>query len=80
MGLHENAQQLDLNRDFTKLEAPETRALVALANDFDPHVFIDCHTTNGSRHGYTLTYDVPHHPGCSSAIRTGACVTKSFRP
>lgn len=70
MGIRENAQQLDLNRDFIKLEAPETRALIALANVFEPHVFIDCHTTNGSRHGYTLTYDIPHHPATSAAIRS----------
>lgn len=70
MGIRENAQQLDLNRDFIKLEAPETRALIAFANVFQPHVFIDCHTTNGSRHGYTLTYDIPHHPGTSAMIRT----------
>ena len=31
MGVRENAQQLDLNRDFMKLEAPETQALIAFA-------------------------------------------------
>lgn len=69
MGIRENAQQLDLNRDFMKLEAPETRALVAFADSFRPHVFIDCHTTNGSQHGYVLTYDVPHHPASPAAVR-----------
>ena len=69
MGLRETPAGLDLNRDFMKLEAPETRALVELFNRVDPHVFIDCHTTNGSRHRYKLTYDVPHHPATSPALR-----------
>ena len=56
VGTRENAAGLDLNRDFTKLEAPESRALVRLLNEWDPHVVIDLHTTNGSYHAYHLTY------------------------
>ena len=61
-GTRENAQGLDLNRDFVKLETPEVRALVKLLNDWNPAVVIDCHTTNGSRHRYKLTYDGPRYP------------------
>jgi hypothetical protein len=56
VGVRANAQNLDLNRDYMKLEAPETRAAVAMFNTWDPHVFVDLHTTNGSYHGYNLTY------------------------
>lgn len=69
MGWRQNAQGLDLNRDFLKLDAPETRSLVRLINDWDPHVFIDAHTTNGSKHRYQLTYDVPHNPASPAPIR-----------
>ncbi len=69
MGLRANAQGLDLNRDFIKLESPEARSLVKAINDWDPHVFIDLHTTNGSRHRYALTYDVPHNPASPAAVR-----------
>lgn len=69
MGVRANAQQFDLNRDFMKLEAPESRHLVRLMDEFDPHYFIDCHTTNGSRHRYLLTYDVPHNPAAPELIR-----------
>ncbi len=62
VGTRANAQGLDLNRDFVKLESPEIRALVKLFNIWDPTVVIDCHTTNGSRHRYTLTYDGPRYP------------------
>lgn len=61
-GTRENARGLDLNRDFVKLETPEVRALVKLFNTWDPLVVIDCHTTNGSKHRYTLTYDGPRYP------------------
>ena len=62
VGTRENAQGFDLNRDFVKLESPEVRALVKVLNVWDPAVVIDCHTTNGSRHRYTLTYDGPRYP------------------
>ncbi len=67
MGTRANAQGLDLNRDFVKLESPEARAFVRLIDEWSPHVFIDCHTTNGSRHRYALTYDVPHNPSAATA-------------
>ncbi|MBX3461600.1 MAG: M14 family metallopeptidase [Planctomycetes bacterium] len=56
VGERSNGQGLDLNRDFVKAEAPETRALLALFRELDPHLFVDLHTTNGSHHGYHLTY------------------------
>ncbi len=68
MGQRPNAAGLDLNRDFMKLEAPETRALVRLLNDWDPAITVDTHTTNGSHHRYTLTYDGPKNPAGDSRI------------
>ena len=63
MGRRENATGLDLNRDFIKAEAPETRALLRFFRQWDPDLFIDTHTTNGSHHRYVLTYSGPKHPG-----------------
>jgi hypothetical protein len=56
VGQNPNGQGLNLNRDYVKLEAPETRGSVSLINDWDPDLFIDLHTTDGSYHGYILTY------------------------
>ena len=56
VGVRANAQNLDLNRDYVKAEAPETRASLAMFNVWDPDVFMDLHTTDGSFHGYALTY------------------------
>jgi len=55
-GRRANATGLDLNRDCVKAEAPETQALLRLFGEVDPHLFMDLHTTNGSYHGYHLTY------------------------
>lgn len=68
MGQRANAQGLDLNRDFTKLDSPEARSLVRLLTQYDPHVVIDLHTTNGTYHGYQLTYSPPLHPNTPPPI------------
>ncbi|HMR57674.1 MAG TPA: M14 family metallopeptidase, partial [Cyclobacteriaceae bacterium] len=57
VGLRENSQGLDLNRDGMKMEAIETQSLFAnVLLPWDPHVFVDLHTTNGTWHGYSLTW------------------------
>lgn len=70
MGTRENAQGLDLNRDQMKLDAPESRALAKLLSEWDPHVLVDMHTTNGTFHGYHLTYSPPLHPGTPDVLAT----------
>jgi hypothetical protein len=62
VGVRENAAGLDLNRDFVKLESPEVRALARVVRRWDPAVTVDLHTTNGSYHRYTLSYDGPRNP------------------
>jgi hypothetical protein len=69
-GTRPNAQGLNINRDNIKLETPEARSMVRLLNDYDPHVMIDLHTTNGSRHAYHLTYETPNNPAVDPAIVT----------
>lgn len=56
VGLRPNGQGYDLNRDYVKQEAPETRASLAFITEWDPDLFMDLHTTNGSYHGYALTW------------------------
>jgi hypothetical protein len=56
-GERENGQGLDLNRDGIKMEAPETQGLIQnVINAWDPQMSIDLHTTNGTWHGYSLTW------------------------
>lgn len=56
VGQNPTGLELNLNRDYVKMEAPETRGAAALIDAWQPDLFIDLHTTNGSYHGYALTY------------------------
>jgi hypothetical protein len=68
MGTRANAQNLNINRDYMKLDTPEAKAFVKLWNDYDPHVGFDLHTSDGSAHGYYLTYSPPLNPDTDPAI------------
>jgi hypothetical protein len=77
VGTRANAQSLDLNRDYVKAEAPETRASLAMFNKWDPDVFVDLHTTDGSFHGYALTYSPSLSP---AAVFGGVYARDSLLP
>jgi hypothetical protein len=86
VGTRENAQKLDLNRDYMKIEAPEARALIeGVFNRWEPQVVMDLHTTNGSYHGYALTYSPSLNPNTDSRIiafmreKLFPAVTKTLR-
>lgn len=67
-GTRENGQGLDLNRDGVKMEAPETKGMIAnILNLWDPQLTVDLHTTNGTWHGYSLTWA----PGYLSSGESG---------
>ncbi len=63
VGQRADGMNLDLNRDYLKVEAPETRASLArVVTTWDPAFMMDLHTTDGTRHGYLLTYAPPLDP------------------
>jgi hypothetical protein len=68
VGTRENGKGLDLNRDYMKLDSAEARSLVGLINKWDPHVLVDLHTTNGSYHGYHLTYSPILNPNADPRL------------
>ena len=68
VGTRENAKGYDLNRDYMKLETPEANALAGLFNRWDPHLTVDLHTTNGSYHGYHLTYAPTLNPNADARL------------
>ena len=77
IGQRPNGQGYDLNRDYIKAEAPETRAALEMFRTWDPDVFVDLHTTNGSYHGYALTWAPPLNP---AAIFTGPFTRDTVLP
>ncbi|MBQ8437913.1 MAG: M14 family metallopeptidase [Alistipes sp.] len=61
LGTRNTAQQLNLNRDFLKADAPEMRAWLKLYNEWMPELFIDVHVTNGADFQYVTTYAIENH-------------------
>ena len=62
VGMRANSQGWDLNRDGMKMEALETRGLFKnVILPWDPALFVDLHTTNGTWHGYSLTWAPSYH-------------------
>jgi hypothetical protein len=68
MGQRHNAQDFDLNRDCTKLETSEDRSLARMMTEYDPHIAVDLHTTDGSTHGFYLTYQTSVSPNTYPAL------------
>lgn len=67
VGTRPDANGFDLNRDFLKADSNNTKALLTVLKTFDPHLFLDLHTTDGSWHGYHLTYS----PSLSANVDPG---------
>lgn len=66
MGFRATAQNLNLNRDYMKADAPEMRDWLALYDAWLPDLFFDIHTTDGADYQYDLTWYTeqwgPLHP------------------
>jgi murein tripeptide amidase MpaA len=69
MGWRTTAQNLNLNRDYAKADAPEMRAMLALVNAWDPLATIDLHVTDGAKFQHDVAIQVePVHAG-DAALR-----------
>jgi murein tripeptide amidase MpaA len=62
MGWRTQAANLNLNRDYMKADAPETRALLRLWNRWLPDLYVDDHVTDGADHGWDVTYALDSGP------------------
>jgi hypothetical protein len=67
VGTRYTGQGINLNRDYMKLEAVESRNLSKLQARWNPHLTVDSHTTDGSIHGFSLTFDTSHIPSGPAA-------------
>ncbi len=56
MGWRTTAQNLNLNRDYMKADAPEMQAMLDLLNTLDPALVLDLHVTDGIDYQYDITY------------------------
>ena len=69
MGFRATTANLNLNRDYMKADAPETRAFLKLWNEWKPDFFIDCHVTDGADFRYNVTYEYAHFQEVSPFIK-----------
>jgi len=58
MGWRVTANNLNLNRDYLKADAPEMQAWLKMFNSWMPDFFIDTHTTDGADYQYVMTYQM----------------------
>jgi hypothetical protein len=63
-GWRTTAHNLNLNRDYTKADAPEMQAMLQLLNEWDPLVYADLHVTDGADFEPDVSIQVePIHQG-----------------
>lgn len=53
-GFRGNAKNLDLNRDFMKMDSRNARSLVAALTKWDPDVYFETHVSDGADHQYIM--------------------------
>lgn len=75
MGWRANARNLNLNRDYTKLDSEEIIAVVQVMNDYNPSFYVDLHVTDGADYQYDITYgNVEYSPAIAQWLE------QAFRP
>lgn len=60
-GFRANSRNLDLNRDFIKCDAQNTKSLIQIIQQIQPHVFVDTHISNGADYSYNMTLITTQH-------------------
>src|SRR6187401_2139991 len=68
-GWRTNAQNLNLNRDYAKLDTKEIRSVIKVINEYDPVLYMDIHVTDGADYQYDITYGGIGKQGYSHGIR-----------
>jgi Zinc carboxypeptidase len=61
-GWRANATNLNLNRDYMKADAPETRVFFRLLQRWNPDFFVDNHVTDGADFQYDVTFALDSTP------------------
>lgn len=78
MGWRTNAANLNLNRDYMKADAPETRAFLRLWNEWLPDFFVDNHVTDGADFQFDVTYNIDNGPDVNPVLADW--ITRSLKP
>ena len=75
MGWRTTAQNLNLNRDYAKADAPEMQSMLRLLNEWDPVLYVDLHATDGAQFEHDISYMVaPTLAGDPELVRVASDV------
>ena len=77
-GFRGNAQNLDLNRDFTKNDSYNAQAFAEIFHWLNPDIFMDNHVSDGADYQYTMTLLTTQHDKLNSEL--GNFLYKTFEP
>lgn len=55
-GFRGNSRNFDLNRDFIKMDSKNMWAFTEIFHDWQPHIFLDNHVSNGADYQHVMTY------------------------
>ncbi len=72
MGWRTTAQNLNLNRDYMKADAPETQAMLRLLGQWDPILYADLHVTDGAQFQVDLSVNTEPFLVGDAELRTAS--------
>ncbi|MGQ0505252.1 MAG: M14 family metallopeptidase [Myxococcaceae bacterium] len=76
MGWRVTSQNLNLNRDYAKADAPEMQAMIRLLRSWDPILYVDLHTTDGAQFEHDVSVMLEPLVGATDALRAAAAKTR----
>mgnify|MGYP001384050997 FL=1 len=77
-GFRGNAQNLDLNRDFTKCDSKEARSFAQIFHLLDPDILIDNHVSDGADYQHTMTLLTTQYDKLGAGL--GQWLKNNFEP
>ncbi|HQR25102.1 MAG TPA: M14 family metallopeptidase [Steroidobacteraceae bacterium] len=75
-GWRTTAQNLNLNRDYTKADAPETRAMLGLLDAWDPILYVDLHVTDGAQFQPDISVQLEPCDGWDHELGIAGCAVR----
>ena len=77
-GFRGSGQNLDLNRDFIKVDSRNTHSLIRILRLWDPDVILDTHVSDGADYAYTMTLIASQHNKMNATM--GKYMKSEFTP
>ena len=67
-GFRTTSRNLNLNRDYMKVDTPEMAAMIRALDRWDPHLYLDLHVTDGADYQYDVSFAHNGPTGYSPSI------------